>query len=190
MVAFLNSFSNFSVLLLQVSIFEGSEKGQFILSTSLIGDTSRQPLVSSRSRQQWDQDKFLQTLGGKNKDLVKIAVELLDFAKENAFELSWGTGAKVGSLAFQKYINGNPGSIYVIWSDGGMQIALGSLKNKGVDDKLLEDFRKELNERIGTNIPKDAIDQSKWPSINLKVFLNHEMIEAFKDIVKKFIIRI
>ncbi len=181
-VTFLNSYSNFDILLLQVSSFEES-RSRSILIPSLFGYATR--ITKTREkRKHWDEERFFTDLEGKcEEEAVNTVKELYDFTKSNADKTSWGTGALVGSFTFRKLRFGILVSIFTVQSDGWIWLNFGQMKGTNVKEVILESFRAKLNEIPGINIREEVVSIGKFPGITTMVLTEAENLRNFQDAV-------
>ena len=183
MVTFLNSHSNFDILLLQVADFEES-KAKKVLVPLLFGYATKSADRVGRQTKQWDEASFLADT--KERCEPKIAdtiTRLYEFTKDNADEISWGKGATYGSFTFRKTAQGIPVSVFAITSTGSGWVCFGELVGKGVKKEALQAFRKELNDIPGIKIPEEAVKLGKFPSITVGALIMADSLKHFQDAV-------
>jgi len=177
MVTFLNSYSNFDILLLQVSSFESETKK--VLIPLLFGYT---PQVAERNPQKrdWDEEKFFADVKKRHQP-VEIISELYEFTKKNSDDLKnlWGKGTTVGSFTFRKLRYGILLSIFTVQSDGLWYPHFGAWRSTGVDESAIKSFREKLNEIPGINIPEDA----KFPYMPIKALAEEKNLRSFEEAV-------
>ena len=183
-VTFLNSHSNFDILLLQVSSFEES-KAKKVIIPKLFGYTTK----SGKPRPpkpQWNLEKFLADAEKRcSKEKVDVLRKLIDFTTEHSEGgILWGQGRTYGTFAFRKEIGGIATSVYYVYSDGTTLINFGTLKNKGTSPAILESFRANLNIIPRVKIGQDVVtNDNKTGSLGLTSLANHENFELFKNAV-------
>ncbi|TET40272.1 MAG: hypothetical protein E3J66_07075 [Dehalococcoidia bacterium] len=181
-VSFLNSYSNFDILLLQVSSFEES-KARTVLIPSLFGYATK-TIKTDGPRRQWNEDTFFADLEKRAEESeIDIVRELYNFTKGNADKTSWGTGAFVGSFPFRKSRYGISVSIFTVQSDGWIWLNFGQMKGTNVKEGILESFRAKLNEIPGINIPEEVVSIGKFPGITTRVLTEAENLRNFQDAV-------
>lgn len=180
MVTFLNSFSNFDILLLQVSSFEES-KTRKVLIPSLFGYVTK---PTGAGRKHWDSESFFTDIRERcEPKIIDTISELYEFTKSNADSISWGTGALVGSFTFRKSRYGILTSIFTVYSDGSIQLDFGEMKGKEVKEEILQSFRAKLNEIAGINIPEEAVSVGKFPSMTAEILTEAKNLKDFQDAV-------
>ena len=181
-VTFLNSHSNFDVLLLQVTDFQEPE-GRKVLVPLLFGYSTKSG-GRSREIKHWDEASFFADTKEKCEPKVAETVrKLYEFTKNHADEISWGRGVTYGSFTFRKYRHGTPVSIFYIISTGSGAVNFGELVGKGIKEEILEAFRATLNEIPGFNIPKDVIRLGKYPTIGVELLTKADSLNHFEDAV-------
>jgi hypothetical protein len=182
-VTFLNSFSNFDILLLQVTDFEESETKK-VLVPVLFGYATKSAERGSRETRLWNEDSFLADTKSKcEPGTADTVIKLYEFARDNADEISWGRGTTYGSFTFRKLRLGVLISVFTITSSGTGWICFGELAGKGVKRELIQTFRTSLNEIPGINIPEDAIKLGKFPPFAIEVLANEDSLKDFQDAV-------
>jgi len=181
-VTFLNSFSTFDILLLQVSSFEES-KIKKVLIPSLFGYATKTTTISP-PRKRWDLERFLANTRERcEQETVDTITKLYDFTNSNADSINWGTGASLGSFTFRKLRHGTLVSIYTVYSDGSIQFNFGEMKGKEVKEEILESFRAKLNEIPNVMVPEEAISLGKFPYIMARVLTEAVNLKNFQNTV-------
>lgn len=186
-VTFLNSHSNFDILLLQVSSFEES-KTKKVTIPKLFGYATK----SGKPRppkKQWDLDQFLADAENRcSEEKVIVLRKLIEFTTAHSEGgIHWGQGSTYGTFSFRKQINGIPTTIFYVYSDGTFFINFGPIKNKGVSKDILESFRTNLNRIPNVKIQeKVVVEDDKYPSIGLKNLGNPESFKLFEKAILDF----
>ncbi|MBC8275677.1 MAG: hypothetical protein H8E40_12010 [Chloroflexi bacterium] len=180
-VTFLNAYSKFDILLLQVSSFEES-KSRKVLIPSLFG---YKPLPQSPVRKKWDEERFFTDTKEKCEGLmVDAIIELYKFTKSNADDISWGTGAFTGSFTFRKLGHKTLVSVFAVYSNGDIQLNFGDMKGKGLEEESLESFRAKLNEILDVKLPEDVVTkQGKYPYMKANFITKAQNLESFQSAV-------
>lgn len=182
-ITFLNTHSNFDVLLLQISSFEESEDKRVLIPT-VFGYSSKTGKTSSRKR--WDPDRFFNDVNKRLQlDITEAINELYEFTKDNADNVYWGTGASTGSFTFHKIYRDLPLSIFSVYSDGYLYLNFGYMKDKEIDDQFLESFRDMLNDIPQMRIPEDITKGRKFPGIKIELLTQPESMDKFQKAVLK-----
>jgi len=181
-VTFLNSHSNFDILLLQVTDFEES-KDKKVLVPLLFGYATKSA-DRGRETKHWDEASFFADT--KERCEPKIAdtiIGLYEFTKDNADEISWGKGTTYGSFTFRKIRQRMLVSIFTITSSGSGWICFGEQVGKGVKEEPLQAFKSKLNEVPGVNIPEEALKLGKFPSFTVEVLTKADNLKRFQNAV-------
>jgi len=152
-VTFLNSYSTFEILLLQVSNFE--EKARNVLIPSLFG--YKPPTSSTEgTRIRSTPENFFEDARKRcEAGIVKAMEELYGFTKEKASFIGWGTGAARRSFIFHGVKEGL--SFFVLYSDGEICNNVGASETWNTLDKEgLKDFwASELSRRLEIDFRKN-----------------------------------
>ncbi len=184
MVTFLNSYSNFDILLLQVSSFEES-KSRKILIPTVFGYTPPPPPQPPT----WTEERFFQNLSQRcDKDVQETVRKLYDFVrdeeKRGKASLVWGRGRYSGSFTFCKLKWDKPKiPIFTVNTDGLVGLNFGSMKAQGIKMEGLESFRITLNLIPGIKIAEEVVRGDKWPSIKANILTQAENLKNFQDAV-------
>ena len=182
-VTFLNSHSNFDILLLQVTDF-GESKAKRVLVPLLFGYATKSTDTSGRQTKQWNEAGFLTDTKDKCEPKVADTItKLYEFTRDHADEISWGRGTKNGSFTFRKTRQGVLVSIFSGFSNGSASINFGEMVGKGVREDAMQAFRIELNKIPSVNIPEDVIKFGKFPSIAVEAFTKADSLKNFQDAV-------
>jgi len=183
-ITFLNSHSDFDILLLQVSNFQES-KTKKVLIPKIFGYTTKTGKTRP-PKKQWNLDEFLADAVKRcSKERVDVIKNLIDFTTQNSEGgILWGQGRTYGTFAFRKQIDGISSSIFLVYSDGTVFLNFGPLKNRGVSPAILESFRADLNNIPNVKIGEDVvIKDNKTGSLGLKTLVNPENFTLFKKAV-------
>ena len=181
-VTFLNSHSNFDILLLQVTDFQESEAKK-VLVPLLFGYSTKSG-GGGRGTKHWDEVSFLADTKNRCKPQITATVRrLFTFTKDNADGISWGKGVSYGSFTFRKSRHGVLASVFTINSNGSGYIGFGPMVSAGVNGDILRAFRAKLNEIPGINIPVEAVELGKFPSFTLETLTKTDNLKNFQDAV-------
>ncbi len=128
LVTFLNSHSDLKILLLEVSSF-GKTKEK-VLAPKIFGYKPQPPIT----RRKWGETRFFTDLEEsiEPKEKLEVIRKLYEFTKNNADEITWGTGVEYGSFTFRKLAHGTKISIFTVYSSGLVNLNFGAMKGKGV----------------------------------------------------------
>ena len=181
-VTFLNSHSNFDVLLLQVTDFQESETKK-VLVPLLFGYSTKSG-GGGRGIKHWDEVSFLTDTKERCEPKIAEAVtKLYEFTKGHADGISWGRGVSYGSFTFRKSRHRVLASVFTINSNGSGYIAFGPMVSTGINGDILRAFRAKLNEIPGINIPVEAVELGKFPSFTLETLTKADNLRNFQDAV-------
>jgi hypothetical protein len=182
-VTFLNSYSNFDILLLQVTDFEESETKR-VLVPLLFGYATKPTESRSRETKHWDEASFIaDTRERCELELADAVIRLYEFTKNNADGLSWGRGATYGSFSFRKSTHGTSFSVFTINSFGWGYICFGQMVGVGLKPEILEAFRTKLTEIPDVRLPGEAIELLKFPSLAIEALKEPAAMRDFQDAV-------
>jgi hypothetical protein len=180
-VTFLNSHSNFDVLLLQVTDFQESEAKKVLVP--LLFGYSTKPR-GGKGTKHWDEVSFLADTKEKcEPKVVETTKKLLQFTKDHADGTSWGKGVSYGSFTFRKSRRGVLASVFTINSNGSGYIGFGPMVSTGINGDILRAFRAKLNEIPGINIPVEAVELGKFPSFSLEALTKADNLRNFQDAI-------
>jgi hypothetical protein len=179
-VTFLNSYSKFEILLLQVSNFEEKGRDRKILAPSLFG---YKPLPSNEKRVQSTEDNFFEDARKRcNEDVVQAMEELYKFSEEKAAFIGWGTGAARRSFLFHGVKKGF--SFFAIYSDGTIVNYVGGTETWAtLDNEALKDFwATELTRRLEIDLPQNW-KAYPWFNIRVSDLVQRNKLGEFKNAV-------
>ena len=179
-VTFLNSYSNFEILLLQVSSFE-ENKERKVLIPSIFGYVTK----TRPPRKQWDERRFFDVIKERfDTQMVNAVTNLYEFTKSKADEVSWGTGVSDGSFTFRRSRHGINVSIFAVYSSGYIQFNFLDMINKGVEEEAIESFRAKLNKIPLVSLPKKAGSEGgKYPNVRADFITNAANLKSLQDAV-------
>lgn len=179
-VSFLNSFSTFDLLILQLREFKlDSRRGVFI--PSLFGYT--RPPTNAIERRSWTREEFLADAEQqRSSEEVKVIRALYELAAITG-RAQLGTG-KGGSFTYRVSVDGKRWcSLITVFNSFGIQISFGMLKGWGVPQDVRAEFRDRLNAIPGIRLPADEATLEKYPSIPFAPLVQPENFERFKEIL-------
>ncbi|MFC2079515.1 hypothetical protein ACFLSZ_06015 [Candidatus Bipolaricaulota bacterium] len=178
-VEFLNEqMSPADVFALEVKQFVG--KGHRTLVPRVIGNTERKR-ASRSGGTQWTEERFLEQMLAENSQAEHgVAERIISWIRERDLMISWGRGAKSGSMAPYFNHGGNYHVLFCIYSNSGkIELYFKFLKPRPPFDR--EEKRHELRERLnqieGINIPPEAIE--KTPTALLGVLADDTALKQF-----------
>jgi hypothetical protein len=138
---------------------------------------------SSSNRRKWDEKSFFeQAQDNLNDERSIIIKELYESSKNNADEISWGTGVTRGSFnpIFKKIC---PRSLFTVFSDGTIQLNYAWI-NKTDQEKIYQEKYKELLNVFFELPPDDGT--AKYPTIQIEILKGKldEFIEGIVELIE------
>jgi hypothetical protein len=115
----------FSLHALEMRRFQGHEEE--VLVPRLHGEegSKREKKRTSR-RRTWDEESFFQEAKSNlSSEEVHALRELYEWARNEADELSWGTGPRNGSFTYKVVKEGNPYSVFAAFTNGEIRVRQG-----------------------------------------------------------------
>lgn len=167
-VTFLNSFTTFELLLLQLRDFplDGSKR---VFIPSLFGYQSQSK--SQRQSKDWDEDSFFEHLNKSEPTVVEYTSDIYKRFKELTEEPLWGRGALSGSFNLVVYSALGRINVAAITSAGVLQVNFGSIAGRGLDS-IVDQLASDLRQIDGVTLPADL--SHKYPSIPRQVLTDQE----------------
>ena len=189
-VTFLNSYSKFDILLLEVSSFGGKEKEKVLTSSLHGGKTSPPP------PKQWDLPSFMADAGKKCKQVeVETMYKIYNFVTETigrtekSDKLYWGSGARSGTFAYYKQWHGKFVTLFTVCSDGYIDFSFPPMRNHGIPAEVLDSMRTYLNSISGIHFGDEYSDKdnTKYPRIRIKDLIDVENLDKFQRAVSNLL---
>jgi len=178
-VTFLNTFSTFDLLILQLRGFE-LDAAKHVFIPSLFGYSAISK--TEKQRKLWDEESFLADARARRSPAeFEVIRELYDVAV-NTGRPQFGTGISGGSFTYRISADGKLWlSLITVYNYGGIQFSFGMLSWRGVPREILADFRDRVNAIPGVQIPEDEATLAKYPSIQFAPLTRKGNLERFKD---------
>lgn len=182
-VIYLNSHSDFNILLLLVKRFEEKDKkDRSIFVPSLFGYSITPPPPAGK-RRRWNKESFFKEISDKWPKSVFSTMELLyEFTEEYADEITWGTGTQSGSFGFRLFRSpGDPQkvTVFTLYSNSGVVPGFGWMGGQ-IDEEVLESFRVNLNKIPGVEyMPEMILRPWSLPAIDLEVLSKSNHLKVF-----------
>jgi hypothetical protein len=178
-VTFLNTFSTFDLLILQLRDFE-LDAAKHVFIPSLFGYSGISK--TEKQRKLWDQASFLIDAKARRSPAeFEVIRELYDLAI-NTGRAQFGTGTSGGSFTYRVSADGKLWlSLITVFNYYGVQFSLGMLSWRGVPRELLAEFRDRVNAIPGVEIPKDEATLGKYPSIQFAPLTREGNLQRFKE---------
>lgn len=154
LITFVNSNSRFRILGLEFDFYRHGDID--ILIPRLYGAEARTLATADGTRagqrQRWDEQSFFADASNNVTSTGLAAIRAVyDGVRTSGLVVSWGTGARRGSLNV-KDPSQAPKSMISIYSDGELTLNLGWMSEPGVRPGLQSRFLELANERLGTGI--------------------------------------
>jgi len=178
-VTFLNTFSTFDLLILQLRDFElDAAKHVFIPSLFGYSGTSK----TEKQRKSWDEESFLGDAKARRSPAeFEVIREVYDLAV-NTGRAQFGTGTSGGSFTYRVSVDGKLWlSLITVFNNYGIQFCFGSLTWRGVPREVLAEFRDRVNAIPGIHVPEDEITLGKYPSIQFAPLTQRGNLARFKE---------
>ena len=182
LVLFINQNSNFNIYAVEFDYYKYEDME--IIIPKLYGAEVKKSIASAKSegRRSWDEITFWED--AKNKltdDQLHMFRKLYDFAKQNADEITWGTGAISGSFN-PKHSRICSRSFFTFYSNGTMNINFGYLSDDDQRNKLW----KILQENgLGGFIKITGDLSHAYPGLKTEIVTEHtdEIINSWKQFI-------
>ena len=179
-VTFLNSFSSFDVLVLQVADFEESA-ARHIFIPSLFGYSRR--VSTTPVRQKWDEDRFIAHLRAtSDAETVSYTLEIYERFKEWTDEPLWGSGKTYGSFNLVLLTGATRVNLASVMSRGDLGVNFGWMQSK-IPEEMIRSLAEELKNIDGLALPADAV--KKWPCIPRAVLRDPLRLEQVMNAISK-----
>jgi len=161
LILYMNQNSQFNVYAVEMEYYKYDDYE--ILIPHVFGAESQKKIVSVSKRKKWDEESFFRAAKNVPKAYEAIC-KLYDFSKENADEITWGTGATKGSFN-PKFRSISARSIFTVWSDGSLTMNLEWLDDNEKTIEWRGKLRNKLKQikQISGYIPEDTNKQPVIP---------------------------
>jgi hypothetical protein len=179
-ITFLNTFSAFEVLLLQVSQFR-TDPSTRIFVPSVFGYSGR--VLPPPVRQKWDEDRFIEHLEASNDaETVAYSVTIYQRLKEWTDHHLWGSGTTYGSFNLIILVGATRVNVASITSRGDLYVNFAWMKSK-VPEEGVRSLAEELGNIDGLTLPADVTN--KCPSLPKGVLKDPVRLEQVMDAIHK-----
>lgn len=178
------------VLAIEIKQFVG--EGLRTLVPIVVGQTSeaqQKKKISAKSignRKAWDENSFMDAVASAL-DQVYIASikKLLEFCKNSASEVSWGTGSNKGSFS-PKFSSISARSLFTVYTDGNMILNFGWLNDNENAEMKRDEFKGILDNinEFKNIIPEDQYKE-KYVRIPLEIWSKN--VEKFINAVERLL---
>jgi len=180
-VEFLNEqMDSAEVLAVEIKQYVG--EGLKTLVPRVIGKTmvAERTKGTARAKKQWDEESFFQELERKRgTEDVRIARQILDWAKENTDGIGWGKGSIQGSFSPLILRTERWYTFIAVWTYGNIEFQFQHMRSWypfNQAEKQVE-LLDQLNQIPGISLSSDLI--TRRPNVSLTVFQDKENLERF-----------
>jgi hypothetical protein len=183
LIIFLNQNSEFDIFAIELEYYK-FESYEILIPKIYGAEVKKDKIVSSSSRQKWDEEKFMNEVSKnfKSSELESIK-KIYDFCKQNT-TIYWGTGATRGSFnPVVDKIDPNR-SILTLRSNGVLSLNFGWLNQSESSKKYRDLFGKLIQEKIGLKLQQDWIE--RYPEYKIKEWskVTDKLIEVIDELIK------
>ncbi len=175
-VTFLNSFSTFDLLILQLRDFELAPTGRIFIP-SVFG-YARPPKPPPPTP--WDKNRFLKQASEKAPASVPIFERLIEFV-ESEDEIVWGKGASVGTFRCV-FTAPNGAQVTAFWAMANGKIELGFWKWPEELNEAKRAYREGLGRVEG--MPPEAVQTDTWKDVNVTFLASEQSLDGFLQAIR------
>jgi len=189
-VDFLNKqMERSEILLVEARLFE--KDGNKIVVPTLFGYTEEARRVkrainisTGSTRRKWDETSFFKDASSKiDQYSIEALRKLYTYCESTKCMIRWGTGVSNGSfsLVCESIC---PRSIFIVWSNGSMQLNFGWLNGNESAEAFRDKFKELVSQRLGFDIPENYESKSP-PSYSAEVWVNHvdNIIQVLQELL-------
>ncbi len=145
----------------------------------------RRSTVSTEQRIRWNEQLFFAAASGYlTAQELEIVHSLYEHTLEKGLEVTWGTGAKRGSMNV-KAVFICPRSIFTVLTDGRMYLNFGWLDGNEIAVGFRKRFMEMLNEDLGWKILPEQ--ETKYPPVSKLEWMPKakQLVDLIADLVEK-----
>ncbi len=191
-VEFLNEqMDSAEVLAVEIKQYVG--EGLKTLVPRVIGKTAvaERTKGTASAKKQWDESSFFQELERKRgTEDVRVARQILDWAKENTDDIWWGKGSIQGSFLPMVSQANNNYTFIAVWTYGNIEFQFQHMRKWqpfSQAEKQVE-LLDQLNQIPGISFSSDLI--TRRPSVSLTIFQDREnlvrLFSVFEWVVEEY----
>lgn len=184
LITYINENSRFDIFAAEIEYYKYEDYE--IMIPKLFGAEVKKDIgvsSSTSARRKWDEKSFFEDAATKvNEEELNAIKKLYEFSKNNADNISWGTGLTGGSFS-PKFLKMSNKSLYTVRSSGGLSLNFGGLNDDESTIKNRDRFKKGLEEKEIFSIPKNY--QTHYPEYEINVWINK--LDDFIKVVSKLI---
>lgn len=187
LILFINNNSQFNIFAVEIEYYKYDEFE--IIIPKLFGEEAA-PDLGSRGK--WTEQRFRQELFRRvgNTKPFQIVESILEFSKEHASLLDWGTGKESGSFTFKlDHPKSDTGriSLFTIWTSGNIRLRFKNIRKHAGDDVLNLYLNKLSALPIARNWGKKGQDSQSIKMSIEDAFPDKDSLESFKRAIIDFI---
>lgn len=128
----------------------------------------------------WNKKTFTEELRNNcTREVVKVGIELIEFAEKFAANITWGRGSDKGTLTFRCEYDGGLIPLFHLSSDGKINLLINFLRSKEIPKQVIRDIVLKLE----SNFLRDY-DEEMYPS---DIFENVDDLFHTKTQLDKFL---
>lgn len=185
LIIFINQNSQFDIFAVELDYYKYQDYE--ILIPKLFGAEVKKDINipgTTGGRKRWNETEFFTEINSNlDSKYSKSIKKLFDFLKQEADQISWGTGISRGSFN-PKFNKISVRSIYTVFTDGTLQISFGWLNDNDETKMIRQIYGNSLIKIKDFSIPKDFTES--YVSISVEKWYSYvdEFIKIIKEITK------
>ena len=135
----------------------------------------------------WDEESFFAELERQNRDGVRPARAILDWADQRMTGIWWGEGTRAGSFVPSLAVGGLKHYVVAVWTYGRAEIYFQWMRTRPPFDAEAkrQELLAKLNALAGVSLALDAIDRR--PSIPLATLASEQATASFLAVLDWFV---
>lgn len=184
LIIFINENSRFDIFAVEMEYYKYADYE--IMIPKLFGAEVKKDIGVSSSfsaRRKWEEKSFLEDAAEKlNEQGLSAIKKLYEFSKNNADNISWGTGVTRASFS-PKFSKISRKSLYTVRSNGKLSLNFGWLNDDETAVKCRDKFKKDLEEKKIFSIPENY--QTHYPEYQINLW--SDKVDDFIKVVKNLI---
>ena len=167
---------NAEVFAVEVRNYQGM--GERALVPRLVSIPKSSPVIAGE--RQWDETSFFDELSRRSTERARVAQDLVDWARRNMTDLSYGKGATMGSCTPRLLLPDSRFLLFVLWTYGTIEMQFQHMRVAPFRDEAARRMLIErLNEISGVAMPNDAV--ARRPSFDMTVLVDERSRIQFLD---------
>jgi len=184
LIIFINQNSQFDIFAVELDYYKYQDYE--ILIPKLFGAEVKKDInvqSTTSGRKKWNETEFFNEVNSKlDKKYSESIKKLFDFSKQEADQISWGTGILKGSFnpKFNKLSVRSP---YSVFTDGTLKINFGWLNDNDETKRLRKIYGEALMKIKDFSIPKEFTEPEIYVPIPVEKWYSH--VDEFINIIKE-----